>query len=92
MDVFVRATPIFCARFTSLRFKGVICGPLISFIIFFNVFLIFCLSSFFYYICCYCYYLKYTAPKPGQFFLSAIWLPNGQLWTIIEGTASLTRY
>ena len=25
------------------------------------------------------------------FFKSAIWMPQGQLWTIIEGAASLTR-
>ena len=25
------------------------------------------------------------------FFLSATWLPHGQLWAIIEGTASLTQ-
>ena len=25
------------------------------------------------------------------FFLTAIWLPHGQLWTIIEEAASLTR-
>ena len=25
------------------------------------------------------------------FFLTAIWLPHGQLWAIIEGTASLTQ-
>ena len=24
-------------------------------------------------------------------FVSAIWLPHGQLWTIIEGTATLTQ-
>ena len=26
-----------------------------------------------------------------NFFLTAIWLSHGQLWTILEGTASLTR-
>ena len=25
------------------------------------------------------------------FFLPAIWLPHGQLWAILKGTASLTR-
>ena len=27
----------------------------------------------------------------AQFFLTAIWLPHGKLWAIIEGTASLTQ-
>ena len=26
-----------------------------------------------------------------EIFLTAIWLPHGQLWTILKGTASLTR-
>ena len=35
--------------------------------------------------------LSVTKQYLPYFFLTAIWLPRGQLWAIIVGTASLTR-
>ena len=35
--------------------------------------------------------LKHLHIKKKFFFLTAVWLPHGQLWAIIEGTASLTQ-
>ena len=36
-------------------------------------------------------FLIWIMPCSPLFFLTAIWLPHGQLWAIIEGAASLTR-
>ena len=35
--------------------------------------------------------VSFSTHMDRYFFLTAIWLPHGQLWAIIEGTASLTR-